>query len=130
MSCNPSAVCFGAATAGGAFTGAMTTGTQFTAGADLDPSADSLSSTLVFANNTTNAPNGGTNDITLVVQRPDGTYLCNDDSDGLNPMVEGPFAAGAYQIFVGAYSAEAAGASYRLGISELPTTTPTSLGAP
>ncbi len=76
------------------------------------------------------AANGGSADITLVVQRPDGTYLCNDDSDGLNPMVEGPFAAGEYRIFVGSYSAESAGAAYRIGISELQTTTPTTIGTP
>lgn len=76
------------------------------------------------------AVNGGTADLTLVVRRPDGTYLCNDDSEGLNPMVEGPFAAGEHQIFVGSYSAESAGAAYRLGISELATTTPSTVGMP
>src|SRR5688572_11902035 len=25
-------------------------------------------------------------DITLVVRRPDGTYMCNDDTEGYNPM--------------------------------------------
>ena len=76
------------------------------------------------------AVNGGSADLTLVVRRPDGTYLCNDDSEGLNPMVEGPFAAGEHQIFVGTYSAESAGSSYRIGISELATTTPSTVGAP
>lgn len=59
-----------------------------------------------------------TDDITLVVQRPDGTYLCNDDSDGLNPLVAGPFAAGTYKIWLGSYE-EGANAAYTLGFSEL-----------
>lgn len=88
-----------------------------------------LTATAAFPNLRV-AVNGGTADVTLVVQRPDGTYLCNDDSDGLNPMVEGPFAAGEHKIFVGSYSAESAGAGYRIGISELQTTTPTSVGTP
>lgn len=76
------------------------------------------------------AANGGAADITLVVQRPDGTYLCNDDSDGLNPMVEGAFVPGEYKIFIGSYDAQSAGSAYRVGVSGQPTMTPTSLGAP
>ncbi len=76
------------------------------------------------------AANGGSADITLVVQRPDGTYLCNDDSDGLNPMVEGAFVPGEYKIFIGSYDAQSAGSAYRVGISAQQTMTPTSLGAP
>ena len=44
-------------------------------------------------------------DSTLVVQLPDGTYLCNDDAvtgDNLNPLVEIPAPAGGrYNVFVG-----------------------------
>lgn len=76
------------------------------------------------------AVNGGSADLTLVVQRPDGTYLCNDDFEGFHPLVEGPFAAGEHRIYVGSYNAESAGAAYRLGISELQSTTPTSVGTP
>lgn len=76
------------------------------------------------------AVNGGSADLTLVVQRPDGSYLCNDDADGLHPMVSGPFAAGEHRIFIGSYNAQAVGSAYRIGISELPTTTPSSIGAP
>ena len=30
----------------------------------------------------------GNNDLTIVVRGPSGQWWCNDDSDGLNPMVE------------------------------------------
>jgi hypothetical protein len=42
-------------------------------------------------------------DTTLVIQGPNGLQ-CADDSDGLNPVVEGPFAPGEYNIWVGTYS--------------------------
>ena len=76
------------------------------------------------------AVNGGSTDVTLVVQRPDGSYLCNDDFEGLNPLVEGPFAAGEHRIYVGTYNAESAGARYRIGVSELSATSPGSIGMP
>ncbi len=74
--------------------------------------------------------NGGSADLTIVVRRPDGTFMCNDDFEGLNPGVEGPFAPGAYQIFVGTYSQEIGNPSYRIGVSELGSTTPSTIGAP
>ncbi|MEZ4558289.1 MAG: hypothetical protein R2854_17955 [Caldilineaceae bacterium] len=44
-------------------------------------------------------------DSTLVVQLPDGSYLCNDDAvtgDNLNPLVEIPApSSGRYNVFVG-----------------------------
>jgi hypothetical protein len=63
-------------------------------------------------------------DTTLVVRRSDGTYLCNDDSDGLHPMVEGAFAQGRHEIFVGSYQ-EGARQAYRLGVSAQENATPT-----
>jgi hypothetical protein len=42
-------------------------------------------------------------DTTLVIRRPDGTIVCNDDTNGLNPQVRGSFPAGIYQIWVGTY---------------------------
>lgn len=42
-------------------------------------------------------------DSTLVVRRPDGQVLCNDDTYQLNPGVEGNFPAGLYQVWVGTY---------------------------
>jgi hypothetical protein len=41
-------------------------------------------------------------DATLVVLGPGGT-LCDDDTNGLNPALSGPFAAGTYSVFVGSY---------------------------
>jgi hypothetical protein len=65
-----------------------------------------------------------TSDTTLVVQKPDGTYACNDDGEGLNPIVvvQGA-AAGTYQVFVGSYT-EGENAAYKLGVSELASVTP------
>lgn len=42
-------------------------------------------------------------DSTLVIRRPDGTVVCNDDTYNLNPSVEGGFQPGMYQIWVGTY---------------------------
>jgi len=42
-------------------------------------------------------------DTTLVMRRPDGAVLCNDDTNGLNPQLAGAFPAGVYQIWVGTY---------------------------
>lgn len=66
-------------------------------------------------------------DTTLVVRGPDGAYRCADDSDMLNPIVEGAFAPGTYQIWVGAYS-QGITAPYVIGFSELSSVTPDSLG--
>lgn len=64
-------------------------------------------------------------DVTLVVHRPDGSWLCNDDSDGFHPMVEGELPAGRYEIFVGSYE-EGRHQAYRLGITTQENATPTS----
>lgn len=46
-----------------------------------------------------------TTDLTMAVRTPSGEWLCNDDSNALNPAVEVQGAqAGDYAIFVGAYS--------------------------
>ena len=44
-------------------------------------------------------------DTTLVINQPDGTWVCNDDTNGPHPAVriEQP-AAGAYEIWVGTYA--------------------------
>ncbi len=66
---------------------------------------------------------GPSDDTTLAVRRPDGTYVCNDDSgdpgNGLNPVAEIANAApGEYQIFVGGYSAGDTWAHYNLTFNE------------
>lgn len=65
-------------------------------------------------------------DVTLVVQRPDGTYLCNDDTEGLNPLVTGAFVTGTYKVWIGSYE-QGTNAAYHLGISELESIVPSSL---
>jgi len=68
-------------------------------------------------------------DVTLVVQKPDGSYLCNDDLDigvSTDPLVEGAFPAGTYKIWIGSYES-GANEAYKLGISELSSVTPASL---
>jgi hypothetical protein len=63
-------------------------------------------------------------DVTLVVHRPDGSYLCNDDSDGFHPMVEGEMPAGRYEVFVGSYE-QGRRQAYRLGVTTQENATPT-----
>lgn len=59
-------------------------------------------------------------DTTLVINQPDGTWVCNDDTNGLNPLVS--FTApmtGIYDIYIGTYGeATAPGV---LSISEVVT---------
>lgn len=44
-------------------------------------------------------------DTTLAVQLPDGSFRCNDDTNGLNPAVQlEPLAAGQLRVWVGSYS--------------------------
>ncbi|MBK8169773.1 MAG: hypothetical protein IPK60_05465 [Sandaracinaceae bacterium] len=59
-------------------------------------------------------------DTTLVIRRPDGSWLCNDDSfNGRNPSVDLDNAQpGAYAIWVGSYESEVQ-ARARLNITEL-----------
>jgi hypothetical protein len=66
-------------------------------------------------------------DLTLVIQRPDGSYVCNDDAEATDPMVMGAFGRGTYKIWVGTYAAGSTPA-YRLGFSELPAITPSRIG--
>ena len=58
-------------------------------------------------------------DTTLVIRTPDGRFLCNDDTYGLNPSVEQPsWPLGRYMVWVGSYR-EGDHASYQLHVSEL-----------
>jgi hypothetical protein len=66
-------------------------------------------------------------DTSLVIRGPDGQYRCNDDAEGLNPIVQGAFGPGAYQIFVGTYRQNQSG-PYVIGFSELSSVTAASLG--
>lgn len=72
--------------------------------------------------------NGAGQDTTLVVQRADGTYVCNDDTEGRDPVVAGGFPPGIYKIWVGSYS-RGQSIPYTLGVSELTSAMPSALGA-
>ncbi|MFT5356146.1 MAG: hypothetical protein ACI9KE_003369 [Polyangiales bacterium] len=64
-------------------------------------------------------------DTTLVIQKPDGTYLCDDDGGGsYHPFVGGAFEAGTYQIFAGTYSGGGQSPQYRMAITTEPTLRP------
>jgi hypothetical protein len=59
-------------------------------------------------------------DVTLVVNLPDGSWICNDDLDGTNPgIVLNRPPTGQYDIWVGVFGG-GQGVPARLGISELP----------
>lgn len=68
----------------------------------------------------------GDSDLTLVVRSAAGIVRCNDDSDGLNPVVEGAFEPGEYDVYVGLYSAGGA-TPYDLGVSTNLTVQPTNM---
>ncbi|HHH28409.1 MAG TPA: hypothetical protein ENK57_08700 [Polyangiaceae bacterium] len=59
-------------------------------------------------------------DSTLLVMLPNGRIVCDDDGGaGLNPIVQASVGRGRIAIWVGAYSAQAAGATYSIGYSEM-----------
>ena len=59
-------------------------------------------------------------DTTIVVNAPDCSWYCNDDSNGLNPMVSwGNPPSGQYDIWIGTYGSGSGMASATLTISEL-----------
>ena len=68
--------------------------------------------------------NGGSTDTTLVIRKPDGTYVCDDDSagQGFNPAVQAMFSPGIHQIYVGSY-AQGENYPYNLAVTESPTLT-------
>lgn len=58
-------------------------------------------------------------DVSLVVRKPDGSVVCNDDRRGTtDPMIRSNFPIGTTQIWVGVKE-EGATARYRLGFSEV-----------
>lgn len=69
-------------------------------------------------------------DTTLIVNLPDGSWLCSDDVNGLNPALAfRDAAAGSYRIWIGSYSKEAYNST--LWISEDgPETLPTTATGP
>lgn len=69
-------------------------------------------------------------DLTLVIQRADGSFVCNDDSPGggLQPEIDGMFGPGQHRIWIGTYSSSSGPQPYTIGLSEMPTVTHASLG--
>ena len=58
-------------------------------------------------------------DVTLVVRKPDGAVLCNDNRYGSkDPMVRGDFPIGTTQVWIGVRE-KGGTATYRLGFSEV-----------
>jgi hypothetical protein len=62
-------------------------------------------------------------DSTLIIRRPDGSVICNDDRFRLNPGIQGSFPAGMYQIWVGAYQ-QGEVRPYRITVSSNPNEHP------
>lgn len=67
-------------------------------------------------------------DVTLITQGPDGQYVCTDDAEGTNPILEGAFKPGSYKVWIGAFQ-QGQTAAYRLGVTTSPTVTAASLAA-
>ncbi len=69
-------------------------------------------------------------DTTLIINMPNGRYACNDDADGLNPVVDivNP-AEGEYAIWIGSFSSTALNAGY-LFITPDTTLGPSTLAEP
>jgi len=61
-------------------------------------------------------------DTSLVIKGPAGILRCSDDDIGLDPMIEGSWRAGSYEIYVG--SLEARGQRYTISISEIRSSQP------
>lgn len=68
-------------------------------------------------------------DITLVIQKPDGTFMCNDDAapPATDPVLAGnSLLPGVYKIWVGSYQ-QGQFADYRIALTELSSVTTDSL---
>lgn len=61
--------------------------------------------------------NANPHDTTLVVELADGSFLCNDDTHGLNPAVRvSPMPAGSVRVWVGSFS-EGEEGDYRMAVT-------------
>lgn len=57
-------------------------------------------------------------DATLMIQLVDGSVRCNDDTEGLDPIIQGAFPPGRHRIFVGTYGERGAGTTpYTLAVT-------------
>ena len=55
-------------------------------------------------------------DTTLAIRTPQGRLMCNDNTNGWNPSVEGQFLSGVYQVWVGSRHQNLSPA-YRLAVT-------------
>ena len=70
-------------------------------------------------------------DTTLIVNTPNGSWACNDDTNGLNPaVVLRDAAAGQYQIWIGSYEQDASGISTLWVTEDGPEALPTTSTGP
>ena len=87
------------------------------AGGDVDASAADVGAGCVgyvtgnpdlkfdFGGGTLRAFFASTGDTTLIMYKPDGSYVCNDDGVGANPVIDvANAAAGTYSLWIGTYS--------------------------
>ena len=74
------------------------------------------------------APGG--EDLTIAIRGSDGQIRCNDDFDGLAPLVEGTFPPGEYDVWVGTYYGGAASVPFDLGVTTNLQVVPTNLHSP
>lgn len=83
----------------------------------IDSSADHVM-TLTAAFNYLRITAMSDGDVSLVVKMPDGSFRCNDDTIGLNPVVEATsWPAGRYEIYVG--TVMGGNVPYQLSITEI-----------
>ncbi|MCB9662191.1 MAG: hypothetical protein R3B40_31095 [Polyangiales bacterium] len=66
-------------------------------------------------------------DTTIMIQTPQNTVICNDDTYGLNPAVEQAWGPGMYRIWVGSYQ-QGTAVPYSLKLTEIPSVVPGSSG--
>lgn len=66
-------------------------------------------------------------DTTIMIQTPQNTVICNDDTYGLNAAVEQSWGPGMYRIWVGSYQ-EGRALPYTLKFTEIPSVMPGSSG--
>ncbi|MCA9533910.1 MAG: hypothetical protein KC593_09530 [Myxococcales bacterium] len=62
-------------------------------------------------------------DTTIMIQTPQNTVLCNDDTYGLNPAVEQAWGPGLYRIWVGSYQ-QGTSVPYSLKLTEIASVVP------
>ena len=69
-------------------------------------------------------------DATLVIRLADGTYVCNDDSEGLDPIIEGSaLPRGRHRVYVGTYSASGVGTPFTIAFTSQHALSTGGLGA-